>query len=495
MLPLGAGSTWNPLSLHFMGASSGGPPSIAGCDLFFGGNIFDLEITLAGGAGSSSGPYYCCQAFLILGCNNLPLQHAWVTVYDREGGNVLAFGETTTGGVVSLTWSGAYPDTESDDYGYGFGYEYDDYYGYGDEVTTVCDVYITVTKCFFYDYAGNFFFNAGDETSITLTNNVGTCVAGYADPSTTFTLTVMDCSLPPVPCAGAIVWLDGLVVGATDGNGQIVLTAPARMPLKIAGCGGLWVGVVAECGDFTVYLDCNLCEINLTVLGCNSLPLQGAYCVIGGGTPVPGISDGYTDSDGHCTLYVPVDPVSHTVQVSCGRFDTYTSGDISCTAPGSIDLTVNLSPTTDYVCLTCGAIPMHVNAQIFDSYYGNTTPITYNATSGTWVSGTVSQSWPGNSCCVAAGFKMKYTFHPDCTISAAYSALAPSGSYYCPSGLVVNISISGITMTVQTVSAMCDLPNFYFQASITQTVCPQSGDGPFPMIYPLPGAVYIVTEL
>lgn len=61
-------------------------------------------------------PPMCCQTFFITGCNGLPLQGATISVYESDGGALLAQGITPALGFVNLFWDGP------------------------------CDVYVTVTE-------------------------------------------------------------------------------------------------------------------------------------------------------------------------------------------------------------------------------------------------------------------------------------------------------------------------------------------------------------
>ncbi len=48
----------------------------------------------------------CSQTFTVTGCNNTALSGATVSVYDTEGGTLLASGTTASNGNVTLWWSG-----------------------------------------------------------------------------------------------------------------------------------------------------------------------------------------------------------------------------------------------------------------------------------------------------------------------------------------------------------------------------------------------------
>lgn len=90
-------------------------------------------------AGPTYGTSTCCQNFVITGCNSLGVSGATVSVYNTNGGTLLAQAVTPLNGSVTLLWSGS------------------------------CSVYVTVTSSRFVSYG----------QSLTLTQN-GTTTIGLS---------------------------------------------------------------------------------------------------------------------------------------------------------------------------------------------------------------------------------------------------------------------------------------------------------------------------
>jgi hypothetical protein len=302
------------------------------------------------------------------------------------------------------------------------------------------------------------------------------------EPDNTVTITVVNgCDDSPVE--GADVYIDDVLVGTTDEDGKLILT-------DLGGTHHVSVYVLTDprtdpydadvdfpCFDspeILITLPCrSTCTIFAQVLGCNGFALSGAAVSIDGSPAGTTGADGSIDIGGLGTG-------SHSVSISCDRFDTYGATinlGGSCPNVGGLDAT--LTPATGYQCLDCGgAIPIAETVYYSDTVYGSVT-LTYTSLLDSW-DGQDTKHFPGGSGCAASDFVLQVKLHKDCSVGLLWARRAG-----CPSDSPTSSgSITG-SRTAETYPVACGdtSPPWVLDGTIPTTAPP----------YPS-GASYTITE-
>jgi hypothetical protein len=142
------GPTWSDGSYTFQCTAGtatlsgpGGPwfPTVSNCTAWsvqFGAGA--VLSTITGNPPSGS---FCCQVFVVLGCNGLQLSGVSVNVYDTSGGTLLTSGTTNSTGRVTLLWTKA---------------------------SSPCSVWVEFSRSRFTTDAASYTLTSGGQTGITL---------------------------------------------------------------------------------------------------------------------------------------------------------------------------------------------------------------------------------------------------------------------------------------------------------------------------------------
>ncbi len=426
---------------------------------------------------SFSTSFTCCQKFYVLGCNGLPLTDATVSVYDSEGGTLLTSDLTDSTGHITLYWIGN---------------------------PTSCDAYVTATKCLFEDWGQNMTMVAGGSSTISMTPTASDCAStpcapGFADPQTNNLFTVDTCT--EEPCPGVTFTFNGQSY-TTDDNGQVTLCGSYLMPINISaiqseacsdGLGGNIQAIFPECtvADTLLEPSCELCTLNVTVLGCNGLPLPGAVVEAGSeySNPVP--LPVVTNSLGVATFQIPLGRWG--AQATCGRFQSGTASGTFDGCPSTQNTTIQLlAGSPDFVCVSCSVVPMSTSIEVNDPY--GLTELTYNTTDGYWEGTNAGVSYPGlGTCCAASTCDVLYQFGASCGLSVNTYTVQHGENIGCPTtvgtseleyGWVIGELVS------ESVPTSCGLESGVFDFQFT---FPGEGCETGPRIYPN-GATATVME-
>lgn len=254
-----------------------------------------------------------------------------------------------------------------------------------------------------------------------------------------------------------ITYVDGTgadIVTYSTGAGTATRTAFTCSPFGITGnyCGSC-IGVnrfeTATVDGSGISGGC--CQI-INVVGCNSLPVQGATVNVRASSGGTILATGTTDGSGNvslvwtgsCSTSVYIEAIYSPQFTTAGGTYTVTAGDTT---------TITLSAATGYHCITGCAVPAPDTLHATHPTMG---AITFTYSGGNWIA-SVSYSYPGFGACPAKTVTVTCTWNgsssyteswkvsgtcPDDAGGSTVTATWTSGALACPPGLSKTFGIT-----------------------------------------------------